>query len=50
LAPVASVRNIIDPAKLAYWLRKSKGRPVGGLKFIGIPGRGGIIAWQATHG
>ena len=28
LAPVASVRNIIDPGKLAYWLRKSKGRPV----------------------
>jgi putative DNA primase/helicase len=50
LAPVASVRNIIDPAKLAYWLRKSKGRPVGGLKSIGMLGRGGIIGWQATHG
>jgi putative DNA primase/helicase len=48
LAPVASVRNLIDAVKLRYWLRKSKGRPVGDLKFTGIPGHGGVIAWKAT--
>jgi putative DNA primase/helicase len=46
LVPVASVRNVIDATKLSYWLRKSKGRPVGDLKFTGVPGHGGVIAWK----
>jgi putative DNA primase/helicase len=48
LAAIASVRNIIDATKLGYWLRKSKGRPVGGLKFTSSPGGSNIIAWTAS--
>ena len=33
LLPVANVRGGIDATKLGYWLRKSKGRPVGKLRF-----------------
>jgi putative DNA primase/helicase len=45
LAPIAAVRNVIDASKLGYWLRNSKGRPAGGLKFVGTPGHGGVLRW-----
>jgi len=48
LAPVAAVRNIIDSGRLAYWLRASKGRPAGKLKFTGAPGHGGALRWSAV--
>ncbi len=33
LITVAGIRGVIDATKLGYWLRRSKGRPVGKLKF-----------------
>lgn len=48
LAPVAAVRNVIDTGRLGAWLRRSKGRPVGGLKFTGVPGHGGALRWSVV--
>jgi putative DNA primase/helicase len=48
LVPVAAVRNVVDAGKLGYWLRRSRGRPVGGLKFVGTPGHGGVLRWSVV--
>lgn len=48
LVPVAAVRNMIDTGRLGKWLRHSKGRPIGGLKFIGAPGHGGAVRWSVV--
>jgi putative DNA primase/helicase len=48
LVPVAAVRNVIDSSRLGYWLRTSKGRPAGKLKFSGEPGRGGVVRWSVV--
>jgi putative DNA primase/helicase len=46
LAPIATVRGILDATKLGYWLRASRGRPVSGLKLTGTPGHGGFRGWS----
>jgi putative DNA primase/helicase len=49
LAPVAATRGIIDASRLSYWLRKSKGRPVDGLKFVSTTAHGGAQSWKVTN-
>lgn len=48
LVPVAAVRGVIDAARLGYWLRASKGRPAGKLKFLGEPAHGGVLRWSVV--
>lgn len=48
LAPEAAVRGVIDATRLGYWLRKSKGRPAGGLKFNSTPGHRGVAVWTVV--
>jgi putative DNA primase/helicase len=48
LVPVAAVRNVIDAGRLGYWLRASKGRPAGNLKFSGTTGHGGAQRWSVV--
>jgi putative DNA primase/helicase len=48
LVPVAAVRNVIDTGKLGYWLRNSKGRPAGGLKFVVTGKPHGTTEWAVA--
>jgi len=48
LVPVAAVRNVIDAGRLGYWLRASKGRPAGNLKFSGTTGHSGAQRWSVV--
>jgi putative DNA primase/helicase len=48
LVPVAAVRDVIDATRLGYWLRASKGRPAGKLKFLGEPAHGGVLRWSVV--
>jgi putative DNA primase/helicase len=50
LLPVAGVRGVIDAPRLGYWLRASKGRPAGGLKFLGATGHGNVQTWSVVQG
>ena len=51
LAPVCAARGIIDATRLGYWLKRSKGRPAGTLKFItdGTAHRG-VASWRVIQG
>jgi hypothetical protein len=48
LSPIAGIRGMVDATRLSYWLRKSKGRPVDGLKFTSSTAHGGAQAWQVV--
>ena len=49
LAPIAAERGQIDATKLGYWLRKSKGRIVGGWKIVsGAPSSQHTATWTVA--
>ena len=48
LINVAGVRGAIDATRLSYWLRKSKGRPVGRLKFETATVVRNVAIWRVT--
>jgi putative DNA primase/helicase len=48
LLPVAGVRGVIDGLRLGYWLRKSKGRPVGNLRFEILDNVKNTAAWGVS--
>jgi hypothetical protein len=47
VAEVATLRGIIDQAKLTYAFRKYKGRIANGWQIVGEPARSGVNRWAA---
>ncbi len=46
LLPVAGVRGAIDGQRLGYWLRRSKGRPVGKFRFEIVDNVKNTAVWE----